>query len=473
MQQKIELDSGFVNDFWQDKIIPALSDFIRIPAISPAYDEKWQANGHINDAAKLFVDWAKAQNIKGLTAEVIQLKGKTPVVYVEIPATNNSGQTALCYGHLDKMPSTQQAWDKDKGPWQPVLQNDRLYGRGSVDNGYAFFTFIGAIKLLQQQGIAHSKCIILIEASEESGSFDLPDYFDHLANRFGTPDLVLCLDAGAHDYERIWCTNSLRGLVDGILEVSVLESPVHSGTGTGICPDSFRILRQLLDRIEDKNSGKLLLKTCYTDIPNMMRDNAKELAKFLGENVYKELPFLSGVQPVTYDVEELLLNSTWKPALCIVGAEGFPPFKDAINVVRPSTSVQLSLRIPPGCIPEEVIAELKNVLEKDPPYGAKVTFTPGAPCSGWSFASIQPWLKASIENVSKMYFGHAPIYGMEGGSIGTIALLGEKFPKAQFFISGLLSAPGANEHAPNESLYIPAAKKMTLCVAHILYTQQC
>jgi acetylornithine deacetylase/succinyl-diaminopimelate desuccinylase-like protein len=184
--------------------------------------------------------------------------------------------------------------------------------------------------------------------------------------------------------------------------------------------------------------------------------------------VYKEIPFLSGVQPETYDIEELLLNSTWKPALCITGAEGFPPFKDAINVVRPSTSVQLSVRIPPGCIPELVIDELKNVLEKDPPYGAKVTFTPEAPCAGWSFVSIQPWLKASIDTVSKMYFGNAPIYGMEGGSIGTIALLGEKFPKAQFFISGLLSAPGANEHAPNESLYIPAAKKMTLCVAHLL-----
>ncbi|GAG95030.1 unnamed protein product, partial [marine sediment metagenome] len=294
--------------------------------------------------AKLFVDWAKARNIKGLTAEIIQLEDKTPIVYLEI--ASDISQSVLFYGHLDKMPGMQeQGWDQGKGPWQPVIENDRLYGRGSVDNGYAFFTFISAIKLMQEHNIPHPKCKVIIEAYEESGSCDLPFYLEQLESRIEKPDLVMCLDAGGHDYERIWCINSLRGLVDGILKISVLKEAVHSGTGSGIAPDSFRILRKLLDRIEDENSGKILLKSCHVDIPSEVRDNVKELAAFLGDKIYTDIPFLKGVKPISYNVEELILNSTWRPMLSVIGAEGLPAFKDAVNVIRPSTAVHLSIRI--------------------------------------------------------------------------------------------------------------------------------
>lgn len=454
------------NRLWGNAVIPGLSEFIRIPAKSPAYDEHWQKNGNLFAAANLLAHWAAAQNVPGLTYKILQLKNKTPCLYIDIPGYFKEDNTNLFYAHLDKMPEN-EGWSSDLGPWKPVIKNNRLFGRGSVDDGYALFTLITAIKILEKQRIPYNRTVIIIEASEESGSYDLPIYLDYLRKNIGTPSLIMCLDVGCGDYEHLWCTSSLRGIVEGTLQVEVLKEPVHSGAISGIIPSSFSIIRQLLDRIEDAKTGKVLLKSCNITIPDYAKKQAKNLAAYLGKTIYTDFPLLKNIQPKSNKLDELLLNRTWKPTLSIIGAEGLPRVKDASTVLRPMTALQLSIRIPPLCDPQRVIHELTQTLEKNPPNGAKVSFVPAPPMTGWAAPETSSWLATAIEQASLKYFGKKPMFVSEGGSIGVIPILQQQYPKAQFFLTGA-AGPNSNEHGPNESLHLPTAKKLTCCVAEVL-----
>ncbi|TQU11616.1 M20/M25/M40 family metallo-hydrolase, partial [Xanthomonas perforans] len=257
----------FLSDTWDREIVPQLVDYIRIPNKSPMFDADWVAHGYMEQAVVLMETWARAQAIDGMQVEVVRLEGRTPLIFIEIPATGpESGEdTVLLYGHLDKQPEM-TGWDPDLGPWEPVLRDDKLYGRGGADDGYAIFGSLAAILALRNQGLPHARCVVLIEACEESGSYDLPAYVDHLAERIGKPSLVVCLDSGCGNYEQLWCTTSLRGLTGGNLMVKVLEEGVHSGDASGVVPSSFRLLRQLLSRIEDETTGRILLDGLHVDV---------------------------------------------------------------------------------------------------------------------------------------------------------------------------------------------------------------
>jgi len=455
---------NFIDNYWGSSIIPGLAEFIRIPAKSPSYDADWEVNRNLESAATFLASWAEAQNIPGLTAEVLRLKGRTPLLYIEIPGY--SKDTVLFYAHLDKMPEA-DGWDEDLGPWKAVLKNNRLYGRGSVDDGYALFSFIGAIKFLETYKIPHARAVLIIEASEESGSYDLEAYLQSLHKRIGQPNLINCLDVGCGDYERLWCATSLRGVVEGTLKVDMLERSVHSGIASGIVASSFRVLRMLLDRIEDSSNGKVLLKSCSVNIPNEVKQQAKTLAEFLGPKVYSHYPLLKGVEPVSEHIDELILNKTWRSTLSVIGAEGLPQVKDSATVLRPSTTLQISLRIPPGAKGKEVWDELAQVLTAKPPYGAKVSFTSPTIMTGWHAPHMHAWLQDTLQQASENYFGNAPMYYGEGGSIGVITMLQEQYPQAQFVLSGA-AGPNSGEHGPNESLYLPAAKKLTCCLVEML-----
>ncbi|MCL5261142.1 MAG: M20/M25/M40 family metallo-hydrolase [Gammaproteobacteria bacterium] len=454
----------FVNQFWGNSVIPGLSEFIRIPAKSPAYDADWEKHGALDAAAHFMATWADSQNIAGLKAEVVHAKNRTPLLYVEI--AGNTKNTALFYGHLDKMPES-NGWDKHLGPWKPVIRHNHLYGRGSADDGYGFFSLITAIKFLQKEQIPHGHIVVLIESCEESDSADLGYYLDRLKKHFPRPNLIICLDVGAADYHRLWCTDSLRGIVDGTLSINVLKKSIHSGVASGVVPSSFRIARQLLDRIEDHNTGKVLIKSAHTKIPKTIHKNVQHIAKIFGKKIFAEFPLIKNVEFHTNDPKELLLNRTWRPTLSVIGAEGLPAIKDAASALRPHTTLQLSLRLPPGTDPKKVAKELKQVLEKNPPHAAKVKFTLSAIMTGWSERRLDAWLKKAIQHASEKYFGRPPLTIGCGGSIGVIPLLQSKFPKAQLLLTGA-AGPDSNEHGPNESLYLPAAKKVTCCIAEIL-----
>ncbi len=455
---------GFVKRTWDESIIPALKDYISIPALSPLFDPGWRENGHIEKAMGLIESWCRERGVKGLTTELVRLEGRTPLLYMEVPG--DVEDTVLLYGHMDKQPPM-DGWREGLGPWTPVLEDGKLYGRGGADDGYAAFASLTAIQALQEQGIPHGRCVILIEATEESGSSDLPAYIEHLSDRIGDVDLVVCLDSGAGDYDRLWGTASLRGIVVGSLHVEMLREGVHSGTGGGIIPSTFRIARMLLSRLEDERDGSIRVESFNVDIPEERREQARAVAGVLGKKIYTDQPFLPGARPVTGDPVELVLNNTWRPSLSVVGAGGFSPMESAGNVIRAASSLKLSLRLPPGVDSEAAARTLKSLLETDPPYGAKVRFEIEGPGDGWAAPDLAPWLEKSLTEASRTFFGQDPCFMGEGGSIPFMGLLGEKFPRAQFFITGLLG-PESNAHAPNEFLHVQAAERLTGCVARVL-----
>jgi acetylornithine deacetylase/succinyl-diaminopimelate desuccinylase-like protein len=455
---------AFIRSRWEASILPTLQEYIRIPNVSPDYDDRWQEHGHMTRAVKLLSDWISAQEVSGLTQEIVSLPGETPVLFIEIQGT--LPETVLLYGHLDKQPPL-DGWREGLHPFEPIMQGDRLYGRGAADDGYATFSAITAIKGLQEQSVPHPRCVVIIEACEESGSYNLPKYIELLSDRIGQPSLIVCLDSGCGDYERLWLTSSLRGVVGGVLRVEVLKEGVHSGDASGIVPSSFRIARHLLSRIEDPESGKVLLPELWTHIPSDREANILSSAEVLGEPWVRRFPFAGETRPVPSSVVDAVRARTWEPVLSVTGADGFPPAGRAGNVLRPFTALKLSMRIPPGVDPHTAVNLIKATLERDVPYQAHVTFTPDEPCEGWNAPQTSPELSATIREASQHFFGNAPAIIGEGGSIPFMAMLGKKFPQAAFVITGLLG-PESNAHGPNEFLHIPGFKNITACVAFIL-----
>jgi acetylornithine deacetylase/succinyl-diaminopimelate desuccinylase-like protein len=451
---------------WRDSIVPALQEYIRIPNKSPMFDPNWREHGHMARAVALVESWCRQYMPGSAKLDVITLAKRTPVLLIDIPATGASKETVLLYGHLDKQPEM-TGWEPGLGPWTPVMRGERLYGRGGADDGYAAFASVAAVSALGEQGVAHARCVILIEASEESGSPDLPYYIDHLADRLGEPSLVVCLDTGCANYDQLWCTTSLRGLIGATLGVSLLSEGVHSGDASGVVADSFRVLRQLLSRLEDPVTGAIVPADFHVQIPPDRVDQAKQVARALHGAVANKYPLLPGVQPVASDPAELILNRTWRPALTITGAAGLPAIADAGNVSRPFTAVKLSLRLPPTLAAERALERLSKLLKDDPPCGAHVEISDAEANSGWNAPPVADWLAKTIERASRNHFDQNPMYMGEGGSIPFMGMLGEKFPRAQFMISGVLG-PGSNAHGPNEFLHIPTARRLTACVAEVL-----
>jgi acetylornithine deacetylase/succinyl-diaminopimelate desuccinylase-like protein len=455
-----------IGSFWEERILPALSEYIRIPCLSPAFDPQWEAHGAITAAANLLASWARSElrTIEGSTIEIVQLPDRTPLLLVEIPG--DADGTALLYGHLDKQPDM-SGWLPHLGPRLPVVDGDRLYGRGGADDGYALFAAVLAIKEAAARGAGLPRCVILIEACEESGSYDLPFYLDHLADRIGQPDVVLCLDSGCADYHRLWLTTSLRGLVNATLHVGVLHEGVHSGDASGIVPSSFRVLRILLDRLEDSGTGQIRLAGLQTEIPPERAAEARLAADMLGTLVHTKFPFLPDAKPAADDIFELILNRTWRPQLEVIGMDGVPPLAEAGNVMRPHVAAKLSIRIPPGVSEKAVARLLAHSLEAHPPYGVPAKLQINQMDSGWNAPPIAQWLREVLDEASTESFGAPAGYIGEGGGIPFVGLFGERYPDAQFVVTGVLG-PGANAHGPNEFLHIPTAKKVTSVVCRIL-----
>jgi acetylornithine deacetylase/succinyl-diaminopimelate desuccinylase-like protein len=456
--------SAFVSDHWDREIVPQLIEYIRLPCKSPHFDPQWQDHGQIDAAVALAERWCRAQNIPGLTLEVMRMGDRTPLLYFEIPG--DASRTVLLYGHLDKQPEM-VGWRENAGPWTPVIENGRLYGRGGADDGYAVFASLSALLGLHRQGVRHARCVGLIECCEESGSYDLPAYLQALAPRIGKVDLVVGLDSGCGNYDQLWMTTSLRGLAAGTLTVEVLTEGVHSGDASGVVPSSFRIARRLLERLEDSATGRILPQAFYVDVPDERLQQAKRAGEILGDAIWGKFPFAGNTKPMVNEPGEAVLNRTWRPFLSIVGADGMPAIKDAGNVLRPRTALKLSLRIPPLLKGEDATREMKRILEADPPQGARVTFNSDQSATGWNAPPTAPWLAAAVDQASRAYYGKPAAMMGEGGTIPFMAMLGEQFPQAQFLITGVLG-PHSNAHGPNEFLHIEYAKKLTCCVAHVL-----
>ena len=461
------IDSGtaqaLVAKEFEDSIVPTLIDYIRIPNKSPDFDPDWARHGYMHEAMELIVGWCRAHPVDGMELEVVELPGRTPLLFIEIPGEIDD--TVLLYGHMDKQPEM-TGWNEGLGPWTPVLRGERLYGRGGADDGYSTFSSLLGLRILKEQGIPHARCVVIIEGSEESGSPDLPAYIDHLRDRIGAPSLVICLDSGAGNYDQLWCTTSLRGMVTGNLHVDVIGEGVHSGDAGGVVPSSFRVLRRLLSRLENEADGTILPDWLHAEIPAQRVEQARAAASVIGERLWARFPWREGVRPMAADPVELVLNRTWRPALAVTGAGGLPELGDAGNVMRPGTAVRLSLRLPPGISGDEAAERVTKLLTEDPPHGARVRFEAQGN-EGWNAPPLAAWLEAALLESSDTYFGRPAMYMGEGGTIPFMAMLGTEFPDAQFLVTGVLG-PESNAHGPNEFLHLPTARKLTCCVAETI-----
>lgn len=473
--------SRLIDRRWDDEIIARLVDYVKVPAKSPAFDPSWAAHGELAAVIASARDWAGRQPIKGLKVEIVSIEGRTPCIYFEVPATGGVGgdTSVLFYGHLDKQPEM-EGWRADLGPYRPVIENGRLYGRGSADDGYAIYAALAVIQALDAQSIPRPRCVGLIESCEESGSPDLPDYLTLLAPRFGDVALVAGLDSGCGNYEQLWVTTSLRGLVGGTLTVEMLTEGVHSGNASGLVPSTFRIARRLLNRLDDADTGRLLSPVFEAQIPAERLVQAERAGAILGDAVWQQFPWVGcdhspdgtrtahlQATPMTTDPVEGILNRTWRAALSVTGAEHLPSIANAGNVLRPKTALKLSLRLPPTVDGERAAAEMKRLLESDPPYNARVHFAMDAAASGWNAPETAPWLARAVDAASRQAFGRDAGWVGEGGTIPFMNMLGRRFPKAQFLITGVLG-PGSNAHGPNEFLDIGYAKRLSLAVASIV-----
>ncbi|MCO5118982.1 MAG: M20/M25/M40 family metallo-hydrolase [Burkholderiaceae bacterium] len=467
----------FIEARWRDELTERLVEYVRVPAKSPAFDSSWRAHGHLESVVRSGLAWGRAQAIAGLRIEIVAIDDRTPCLFFDVPATGgrDGSRSVLFYGHLDKQPEM-EGWREGFGPWLPRIENGRLYGRGSADDGYALYAALTIIAAIDAQGVARPRCVGLIETSEESGSPDLPAYLEMLAPRLGDVALVAGLDSGAGNYEQLWVTTSLRGLAGGLLSVEILDEGVHSGAASGIVPSSFRIARQLLNRLDDPDSGRVLVDALHAPIPGERIDQARTAGAILGDMVWRQFPWVGCVHgegagahamPVTTDPVEAILNRTWRPALSVVGAAGLPLPDQAGNVLRPRTALKLSMRLPPTVDAERAAAAMRSVLEQASPYGARVRFEPDHVASGWNAPPSAPWLVDAVDAASVSCFGRPAGWIGEGGTIPFMNMLGERFPQAQFLITGVLG-PQSNAHGPNEFLHLEYATRLTEAVASIV-----
>ncbi|AVS79375.1 peptidase M20 [Paracidovorax avenae] len=464
-----------LSERWDGDILKQLTEYIAIPAKSPGFAPDWEQQGLLDRVLRNAADWVEAQKVPGLRLEILRMPGRTPVLFFEVEATRPaSQQTVLMYGHLDKQPEF-DGWRKDLGPWSPKYEDGKLYGRGGADDGYAVYASIAAVQEIQRQGVPHPRIVGLIETCEESGSRDLLPYIDLLRPRLGDVTLVICLDSGAGNYDQLWLTTSLRGMVSGTLKVQILTEGVHSGDASGLVPSSFRIMRQVLDRLEDSATGRLLPASFHCEVPPDRLAQARATAAILGDEVTKRFPWAhydcggstTVALPTTTDPVQALINRTWTPTLSVTGAEGLPALQDAGNVLRPYTAFKLSLRLPPVVDAAESVQTLKALLEDNAPYQARVTFEPGGAASGWNAPAITPWFEKALNAASQAHFGAPCGYIGQGGTIPLMNMLSQGFPTAQMMVCGVLG-PKSNAHGPNEFLHVPYAKKLTAAVAQVV-----
>lgn len=460
---------------WDRDVLPALERYTQIPNLSPHFAPDWQIRGHMDKAVDLIVDWCRSRPIDGVTVEVIRPDGMTPTIVIDVPAhgdgvaDKDGNPGVLFYGHYDKQPEF-TGWREGLGPWEPVREGDRLYGRGTADDGYSTFAALTAVEALRAGGGRHARCLLVIEGSEESGSPHLAPSLDAIADKTGIPTVVVALDTGCPTYDRLWSTTSLRGLLSGTLRVQVLEQGVHSGSAGGVVPSSFRIARMLLSRVEDEATGEILLPELRTPVSLTVVDEADRLAKVVGESTVGPFPTVDGLELTGADAAERLIRRSWEPSLSVVGAEGLPALLDAGNVLRPYTSLRLSFRLPPTCDSKRAADAVQRVLTADPPYGAEVTFDDLESADGWAGPELAPWLREALDSASKSCFGSPSGSIGEGGSIPFMGMLGERFPGAQIVATGVLG-PGSNAHGPNEYLEIPMAVKLTAAMSMLLESE--
>jgi len=445
--------------------IPWLKRFIDIPNLSRNFDPEWETNGLLEQACNLCLEYAQEIGVQGYEARLYKDPGTTPLIFGSIAATKPEGhKNMMMYGHIDKQPHLTDGWREGLHPFKHVEENGLLYGRGSVDDGYNWFTVLALVKALQQLGIPHDRFILFYECDEESSSKDIPYYLNKFKDTIQVPDVMFCLDATSISRDIFSVSTTLRGCLNFDLKVRVLEKSMHSGVGSGIVPSSFRIARQLLDRIECPKSGKII-DDLQVEIPGDKLEQAVKAAKIQGTGVYDKFCFCKGVQPVSQDVQELYLNNIWRAQLEITGQSGIPLLQHSGNVLREETVLRCSLRLPPTLSGEEAFKTVHALLTQDVPYNAQVEVTSQGAGNGWSANQIPERVVEILDRHNQEIFGNPTLMYGCGGSIPFIKTIQDLLPSTLLFVSGVV-LPDSNMHGPNEKIdleYLTKFAKSLTC----------
>lgn len=460
----------YIEKMFTYNILPNLMDFIRIPNLSPAYDYNWKTNGLLLKAANLIISYAKSLNIKNAEINLIQDKGYTPLIFIDIPSSReNDNRTVLFYAHFDKQPYG-TGWDEDKEPTKPVIINGRLYGRGSADDGYASFSILTAIKACQEHNCPMPRICIIFEGAEESTDEDLTYYFDKLLPIIGENVIAFIpLDSGCSDYERLWITNSLRGVVDFDIKITSLDNDCHFGPeASGRVAENLFLLRKALDGVVDTTTGEILIDEFFVkEIPTSIEKEMDKEIEIVGDKFFDDIPLYDGVKPLKSDVKEAMINNRWKPSISILGVDNCPKIEDNGFGVSKSINVRLSMRLPPGINGNNAMNALKKVINNNSYFSAKFEFGYMSLAEGWCLSDISERTKNVLNKASLEYFGKEIVFKGAGGSIPFITYFQTKYPKADVICTGILGADSF-EHGPNENLNIEACKKMILILCYFL-----
>jgi acetylornithine deacetylase/succinyl-diaminopimelate desuccinylase-like protein len=453
-----------LTDF-EERALPTLWEYAGLKCLSPMFDANWRQNGEIDRAIELLATWARGRDLGSSTVEVVRLADRTPLLVVTVEATGNVEGTTVMYGHMDKQPPLGQ-WSEGLDPFTPVRRENRIYARGVADDGYSVFASLLALESLVREGEDHGRCVVLIEASEESGSPDLDAYLDHLRDHLGDVTLMICLDSGAVTYDRLWVTTSLRGNVTVEVTVRVMDQGRHSGSASGVVPSSFRILRELLDRIEDSRTGRIIIPELNVEIPEAHVVAARQLAQEFGDVVAEDLPVVGGLELMGADAGERILRQTWHATLSVTGMGGIPSPDSAGNVLRPFTTAALSFRLPPTVDATVASEAIVRTLSQNPPHNAVVEVVAHG-AQGWAASEPEPWLREALDTASRQAFGRTVGFTGEGGTIPFLASLGARYPRAQFVATGVLG-PNSNAHGIDEMLDLTYAVGVTNSVITLL-----
>ncbi|CAI2368334.1 unnamed protein product [Moneuplotes crassus] len=458
-----EKSKKFIEDNFQSMFLDPISEFIKVPNLTPSFDPEFQTNGLIEQAIDNVKGYAESMDIPGLKFHVHNEEGRAPMALIEIPG--NGKKNIMVYGHLDKQPHM-EGWTEGTGPTTPTIIGDKLYGRGSTDDGYVSFATLTAVKNILDQGQEIPRIVLVLEAEEESGSKDLVYLLEKCKDIIKTPDVCLCCDSGALDYKTLWLTSSLRGSMGMNVKVSIAKDAFHSGICGGAMPETFRIANNLLDRLEDPITKRM--EKFEVEIEDRFKEEAKNIVGLVGTDLYKDFKLLEGCRPIHHDnLEEMYLNINWRPALAVCGADGLPTLSKAGNVVRASTSLRLKIRLPPSLDAKEMCDEVVKTLSEDVPFGAKIEFDDVSSGSGWVMKDLkEETSKAIHESSEEFYEKKAGLYGI-GGSIPFLKTLEGIYPETEILAMGV-GGNDCNIHAPDETLDIPYMKKFIPTLSHIL-----
>ena len=450
-----------ISKIFNTTTLPNLMNFIRIPNTSPEFDPDWDKNNLLLKASKLIITFIKTLQLKNTEITLLKDENHTPFILTETKSSKEKEKnTILFYAHIDKQPNC-EGWDKGKSATNPIIENGRLYGRGSIDDGYAIYSILTAIKYCQDNNLFTNRIICIFECSEESSSDDLNYYFDKLIPFFGNDiSLFCCVDLTCLDYKKMWIVNCIRGVMDFDVKIYTLNNDIYSNFTKGVFPDNFMIFRKLCDLLRNEK-GEFLIPELIISEDKIPKDRKKELeeaSKEIGIDFIKVLPLYNNTKPMKDDIYKLLLNNIWKVSMIIKGIDGIPDKKYEGNILSKGLKARIQMRIPPLLNGKKAFEAIKKKFIENTPFNSKVEVEMIGIDDGWNDKNFSERSKNVFNYVSKIGFGNDVGFKFDGGSVPFIQYFENKYPKSQIANLGIRGYE-CNEHGPNESIDLDACKK--------------